>query len=190
MSRSETKAEAVGPKEVWATKVGLILSMAGNAIGLGNFLRFPGRVALYGGGAYLIPYFIALALLGLPIMWLEWAIGRHGGQYRAHWIAPMMYLVTRKRLGDRGAKMIAGIFGGLAFAVGLLLTAYYTNIIGWIGFWAGMSISGKIMEVTEVKTSIYYLVKVLSDPPLQPHPMGHITDTHVLHGCTRCCEGY
>lgn len=154
----------VGPRETWATRVGLILAMAGNAIGLGNFLRFPGRVALYGGGAYLIPYFVALLLLGFPIMWLEWAIGRYGGQYRAHWLGPMMYLITRKKLGHSSAMAIAAVFGGLSLCIALLLNAYYTNIIGWTAFWAGMSISGKITEVTEVSQSVLYLVKVISDP--------------------------
>lgn len=157
-------SEYIGPRETWATRVGLILAMAGNAIGLGNFLRFPGRVAVYGGGAYLIPYFIALLLVGFPIMWLEWAIGRYGGQYRAHWLAPMMYLITRKKLGENKAKVIAGIFGGLTVCIALLLNAYYTNIIGWVGFWAGVSISGKITEVTEVSHSVMYLVNLIGDP--------------------------
>jgi len=155
--------ETLGPRETWATRVGLILSMAGNAIGLGNFLRFPGKVALYGGGAYLIPYFVALFLLGFPLMWLEWAIGRHGGQYRAHWLGPMMYLITKKRFNHSTAKIIAGIFGGLSLSIAILLNAYYTNLIGWVGFWAGMSVSGKITEVTEVSQSVGYLLKIIGD---------------------------
>ncbi|MEM0099934.1 MAG: symporter [Desulfurococcaceae archaeon] len=156
--------KSIGPRETWATRIGLILAMAGNAIGLGNFLRFPGRVALYGGGAYLIPYFIALFLLGFPIMWLEWTIGRYGGQYRAHWLGPMMYLITKKKFNHRNAKLIAGIFGGFVLSISILLNAYYTNLIGWIAFWAGMSMSGRITEVTEVSQSVGYLLKVISDP--------------------------
>jgi len=159
-----TSQETLGPRETWATKMGLILAMAGNAIGLGNFLRFPGKVAVYGGGAYLIPYFIALFLLGFPIMWLEWAIGRYGGQYRAHWLGPMMYLITKKRFGHSTAKIIAGIFGGLTLSIAVLLNAYYTNLIGWTAFWAGMSISGKIVEVTSVDISVGYLLKIIGDP--------------------------
>lgn len=159
-----TDEQATGPREVWASRVGLILAMAGNAIGLGNFLRFPGRVALYGGGAYLVPYFIALFLLGFPVMWLEWAIGRYGGQYRAHWLGPMMYLITRKRFSHSTAKIIAGVFGGLTLSVAILLNAYYTNLIGWTTFWAGMCMSGKIMEVTDISKSVYYLVQIIGNP--------------------------
>ena len=66
-------------KDRWATRIGLILAMAGNAVGLGNFLRFPTQAAQNGGGAFMIPYFISFLLLGIPLMWVEWAIGRRGG---------------------------------------------------------------------------------------------------------------
>lgn len=67
-------------QERWASRFGLVLAMAGNAIGLGNFLRFPRLAAQYGGGAFMIPYLIALLLLGIPLMWLEWSMGRMGGR--------------------------------------------------------------------------------------------------------------
>ena len=66
-------------QEKWTTRVGLVLAMAGNAVGLGNFLRFPVQAAQNGGGAFMIPYFISFLLLGIPLMWMEWAIGRYGG---------------------------------------------------------------------------------------------------------------
>ncbi|HQG29741.1 MAG TPA: hypothetical protein PLY73_14405, partial [Candidatus Ozemobacteraceae bacterium] len=66
-------------REHWGSRVGLILAMAGNAVGLGNFLRFPAKAAANGGGAFMIPYFIAFLILGIPLMWVEWGIGRYGG---------------------------------------------------------------------------------------------------------------
>ncbi|MGL4562054.1 MAG: sodium-dependent transporter [Brevinema sp.] len=66
-------------RESWASSIGVILAVAGSAVGLGNFLRFPGQVAQHGGGAFLIPYFISFLIIGLPIMWLEWNMGRYGG---------------------------------------------------------------------------------------------------------------
>ena len=62
----------------WGSKLGLILAMAGNAVGLGNFWKFPYMAAGNGGGAFMIPYFIALLLLGFPIMVMEWQTGRFG----------------------------------------------------------------------------------------------------------------
>ena len=72
-------------RERWATRIGLVLALAGNAIGLGNFLRFPRQAALNGGGAFLMPYFVCLLAIGIPLMWVELAIGRLGGRHgRGH----------------------------------------------------------------------------------------------------------
>ena len=56
-------------QQQWGTRVGVILAVAGSAVGLGNFLRFPGQAAANGGGAFMIPYFCALLLVGIPIGW-------------------------------------------------------------------------------------------------------------------------
>lgn len=69
----------MGERERWATRIGLVLAMAGNAVGLGNFLRFPVQAAKNGGGTFMIPYFVSFILLGIPLMWVEWGIGRLGG---------------------------------------------------------------------------------------------------------------
>ena len=61
-------------REQWASRIGLVLAMAGNAVGLGNFLRFPAQAVKNGGGAFLIPYMIAFLVLGLPLMWIEWTV--------------------------------------------------------------------------------------------------------------------
>lgn len=58
-------------RERWGSRFGVILAVAGSAIGLGNFLRFPGLAAQH-GGAFMIPYLVAFFLLGLPLVWIEW----------------------------------------------------------------------------------------------------------------------
>ena len=68
-------------REKWSSRIGVILAVAGSAVGLGNFLRFPVQAAENGGGAFLIPYFISLILLGIPLMLIEWTLGRYGGKY-------------------------------------------------------------------------------------------------------------
>ena len=79
----------------WGSRIGLILAMAGNAIGLGNFLRFPVKAAANGGGAFMIPYFCAFLFLGIPLMWVEWTIGRHGGVH-GHGTTPGMFSLMWK----------------------------------------------------------------------------------------------
>ena len=61
------------------SKSGFILSSIGAAVGLGNALRFPGLCAKYGGGAFLLIYFAALIILGIPLLNAEIALGRRYG---------------------------------------------------------------------------------------------------------------
>ena len=77
-------------RERWGTRIGLVLAMAGNAVGLGNFLRFPVQAAQNGGGSFMIPYFISFLLLGIPLMWIEWGVGRYGGTH-GHGSVPGMF---------------------------------------------------------------------------------------------------
>lgn len=114
-------------REQWATKIGLILAVAGNAVGLGNFLRFPVQAAQNGGGAFMIPYFIFFLILGIPLMWIEWGIGRNGGKYR-HGSAPGMFDVLWK-------NKIAKYFGAMGLFISLTIMIYYTYIASWtLGF--------------------------------------------------------
>ena len=110
-------------KEEWATKLGLILAVAGSAVGLGNFLRFPGQAAANGGGAFLIPYFTALLLVGIPIGWAEWAIGRYAGKKGLH-SAPAI-------LGVVGRGSLARYFGVIGVLIPLGVSFYYVFIEAW-----------------------------------------------------------
>lgn len=110
-------------KDRWGSRVGLVLAMAGNAVGLGNFLRFPAQAAQNGGGAFIIPYLISFLLMGIPLLYIEWAIGRHGGKYEHH-STPGMFDVMGK---SRFLKYI-GVFG---LFTNLTIAAYYCYIESW-----------------------------------------------------------
>ncbi|MDR1962818.1 MAG: sodium-dependent transporter [Planctomycetaceae bacterium] len=110
-------------RENWTTRLGVIMAVAGSAIGLGNFLRFPGQAALYGGGAFMIPYLVAFFLLGLPIAWAEWTIGRYAG-VRGYNSAPGIFrCVTGKR-----NMAYAGSF---CVTLTTIITSFYVFIEGW-----------------------------------------------------------
>ncbi len=64
-------------RESWGTRGGFILAAIGSAVGLGNLWGFPYKLYSYGGGAFLIPYIVALFLVGIPIMILEFSIGHY-----------------------------------------------------------------------------------------------------------------
>ncbi len=127
------------PRELWKTRIGLILATAGNAIGLGNFLRFPVQCAQNGGGAFMVPYFISLLLLGIPLMWVEWAMGRHGGGH-GHGTTPGMFY----RLWHHRAAKYLGTLGILiTFGVGV----YYVYIMSWTLAFSFFSLTGKYMGI-------------------------------------------
>lgn len=127
-------------REGWNTRLGLVLAMAGNAIGLGNFLRFPVQCAGNGGGAFMIPYFVALLLLGIPLMWVEWAMGRYGGHH-GHGTTPGMF----HRLWNHPIAKYVGGFGILiTFGVGV----YYIYVESWTLAYAFFSITGKFSGIT------------------------------------------
>ncbi len=114
-------------REHWATRIGLILAMAGNAVGLGNFLRFPVQAAENGGGAFMIPYIIAFLIVGIPLMWVEWAMGRYGGAYGHGTTPSIFYLMWRNRFAK-----ILGVFG---LWIPLVVIIYYIYIESWtLGF--------------------------------------------------------
>ena len=113
----------IAEREQWGSRIGLILAVAGNAVGLGNFLRFPVQAAQNGGGAFMIPYFVFFLILGIPLMWIEWGIGRHGGKF-GHGSAPGMFDVIWK---NKAAKY----FGSLGLIISLVIMIYYTYIESW-----------------------------------------------------------
>ncbi len=110
-------------KENWKSQLGVILAVVGSAVGLGNFLRFPGQMALYGGIAFMIPYFISLLILGLPLAWTEWTLGRYGGS-RGHNSAPGIFrsVVRRRRVM---------YIGSLFVMMPVVIFSYYILIEGW-----------------------------------------------------------
>ncbi|MGB5581923.1 MAG: hypothetical protein WBM68_15220, partial [Woeseia sp.] len=114
---------AVAHKEAWGTRLGVILAVSGSAVGLGNFLRFPGTAAENGGGAFLIPYFIAFLLLGIPIGWAEWTMGRYGGRKGLH-SAPAI-------IGVWGKGAPARYLGSLGVLIPLAVYFYYVLIESW-----------------------------------------------------------
>ncbi|OHD53785.1 MAG: hypothetical protein A2Y33_02715 [Spirochaetes bacterium GWF1_51_8] len=121
-------------RENWASKLGVILAVAGSAVGLGNFLRFPGVAAANGGGAFLIPYFIALVFLGIPLSWVEWTLGRYGGQF-SHGSAPgVLNAVVRRPWAKYLGSL--GIFGPM------FINFYYIYVESWLLGYVWYSLQG------------------------------------------------
>ncbi|MBD1370856.1 sodium-dependent transporter [Hazenella sp. IB182357] len=104
-------------KEQWGSRSGFILAAVGSAIGLGNIWRYPYVVYENGGGAFLLPYLIALFTAAIPILLMEYAIG-----HKKRGSAPLSY----KRLSDRFEWI-----GWWQVLVSFVIITYYMVIIGW-----------------------------------------------------------
>ncbi len=83
-------------RERWGSRIGVILAVAGSAVGLGNFLRFPGQAVNNGGGVFMIPYILSFLVLGIPIAWCEWTMGRLGGRYGQNSAPGIMYALWKR----------------------------------------------------------------------------------------------
>lgn len=111
-------------RDSFNNKWGFILACIGSAVGMGNIWMFPTRVSLYGGGSYLIPYFIFVALIGFTGVIGEMSFGR---ATRSGPIDAFGYACETK--GKRKAGELLGfipVLGALAMAIG------YTVVMGWI----------------------------------------------------------
>jgi NSS family neurotransmitter:Na+ symporter len=133
-------------RERWGSRLGIILAVAGSAVGLGNLLRFPSQAAQNGGGAFMIPYFIALLLIGIPLMWVEWTAGRFGGGFN-HSSAPGIFQSLWQK--NRFIKYfgVAGIIGPF------IIYIYYVYIESWCLAYAYYSLIGHL----KLGSSIAYL---------------------------------
>ncbi|MFA5068822.1 MAG: sodium-dependent transporter [Candidatus Omnitrophota bacterium] len=122
-------------RQQWGSRLGIIFAVAGSAVGLGNFLRFPVQAAQNGGGAFMIPYFLSFFLLGIPLMWIEWAVGRYGGGF-GHSTAPGIFHSMWQK--NRFIKYfgVIGIFGPM------IILVYYLYIESWCLAYSAFSITG------------------------------------------------
>lgn len=108
-------------REKFSSRLGFILISAGCAIGLGNVWRFPFITGRYGGAAFVLVYLLFLLILGLPIMVMEFAVGRASQKSAA---------LSFNVLEPKGAKWHLYRYG--AMAGNYLLMMFYTTVGGWM----------------------------------------------------------
>lgn len=108
-------------REKLSSRLGFIFLSAGCAIGLGNIWRFPYMVGKYGGGAFVLVYLFFLIILGLPIIVMEYSVGR--GSQKS--VAQSFHVLEKK-----GQKW--HLFSYVAMAGNYLLVMFYTTISGWM----------------------------------------------------------
>ncbi len=155
-------------REKLGSRLGFILLSAGCAIGIGNVWKFPYVVGQNGGGVFVLIYLIFLAILGIPVLSMEFAIGRASQK------SPVkMY----QELEPKGT--VWHIHGKVAMIGGYLLMMFYTTVAGWMvryfvstaaGDLSGLDASGISQEFNQM----------LSDAPMMILYMGIVIAAAVL----------
>ena len=119
-------------RERFSSRLGFILISAGCAVGLGNVWRFPYITGQYGGAAFVLVYLIFLVLLGLPIMVMEFSVGRASQKSAARSFHVLEPAGTKWHL--QGYACMAGNY---------LLMMFYTTVGGWMAAYIFKTLTGE-----------------------------------------------
>ena len=153
--RKKRGEKKVDNRERFSSRIGFILTSAGCAIGLGNVWRFPYIAGKYGGAAFVLVYLVFLAILGLPIMVMEFSVGRASQKSAAR---------SFHVLEPAGSKW--HIAGYLAVIGNYLLMMFYTTVAGWMINYVVKMASGEFVGLNPDQISATFS-NMLADPAAQ-----------------------
>ena len=120
------------PREQWSGRTAFVLATVASAVGLGNIWRFAYVAGENGGGAFLLAYLAAVAILGLPLMLAEFALGRRA---RADVVSAYAFEMRSPRWAWAG---------WLAVAAALAILSYYAVIAGWAWRYFGTYLGSRL----------------------------------------------
>ena len=129
-------------RDSFTNRLGFILACVGSAVGMGNLWMFPTRVSLYGGGSFLIPYFIFVVLIGATGVIGEMAFGRAARSGPVNAFGMALERRGKRKLGE--ALGLIPMVGALAMAIG------YTVVMGWILKYAVGTFTGATLAPADV----------------------------------------
>lgn len=139
-------------RERLGSRLGFILLSAGCAIGIGNVWKFPYMVGQYGGGLFVLIYLFFLAVLGIPVLTMEFSLGRASQKSPVHLYRPLA-----------GKKSLWNIHGGAAMIGSYLLMMFYTVVAGWMLRYFVSTAKGDFVGLDTAGTAEAFS-DVLSDP--------------------------
>lgn len=131
------KKEKVMAREQFKSRLGFLFIAAGCAVGLGNVWRFPYITGKYGGGAFVLLYFIFLIILGIPVLSMELSVGRASKQSA---------IKSFEALEPKGTKW--HLYGYVALAGNVLLMMFYTTICGWMLSYVVKMFTGELSNLS------------------------------------------
>lgn len=160
-------------RETLGSRLGFILLSAGCAIGIGNVWKFPYITGLYGGGAFVLVYLFFLIIMGVPLMTMEFSIGRSSRK------SPLLSCKVLEKPGQKWH-----LHGYMALAGNYLLMMFYTTVTGWMLHYFYMTAIGTFSgtDVDQVKT-------IFSDMLTKPGSMVLWMVIAVIGGFAVCSLG-
>lgn len=143
MKEKSVKSNGKDNRESFNSRWGFILACIGSAVGMGNIWMFSTRVSLYGGGSFLIPYFIFVILIGSTGVIGEMSLGRAARSGPIDAFGMICEQKGKRKIGE--ALGMIPVLGSLAMAIG------YTVVMGWIlkyavGTFTGATLAPKSIE--------------------------------------------
>ena len=132
-------------RERLGSRLGFIFLSAGCAIGLGNVWRFPFITGQYGGAAFVLLYILFLLIFGLPIMVMEFSIGRASQQNIG---------MAMKTLEPKGSKW--HIYGPIAIGGNYVLMMFYTTVSGWLFAYFAAMAKGDLVGLDPAGVGAYF----------------------------------
>ena len=121
-------------REQWSSHTGFILAAIGGAVGLGNIWKFPYMAGSSGGGAFVIVYLFAVALVAIPILMAELMLGRSGKQS-----PPTAMLINAEK--ESRSRWWSGV-GWIGAGAGFLILSFYSVVGGWVLDYVFVSVTG------------------------------------------------
>ena len=141
-------------RERLGSRLGFILLSAGCAIGVGNVWKFPWMAGQYGGGAFVVLYLLFLVILGLPVMVMEFSLGR------ASQSSPVRLYQKLEKPGQKWH-----LHGYVALVANFLLMMFYTSVTGWIMHYFVKFLKGDMTGITN-EASAQYFNEMLGSPAI------------------------
>ncbi len=142
----------MGERDKFSSRLGFILMSAGCAIGIGNVWKFPYMAGQGGGGAFVLLYLIFLALLGVPLLCMEFSVGR------ASQASPVKSFQALEKPGQKWH-----IHGYVCLVGNYLLMMFYTTVAGWMLYYFVQTAAGTFVDATAEEVSDTY-AEMLAQP--------------------------
>ena len=141
-------------REGFGSELGVLLAAVGSAVGLGNIWKFTYIVGEYGGAAFILLYLLCVAIIGIPVLLVEFALGRRAGT-NAVGVFRMKKTKFPWQLG-----------GYLAVATSFIILSFYAIIAGWLVSYVGRSLTGHLFAKGHMPYAEYF--ETLSSSTVEP----------------------